>query len=97
MGTLRMAQQATNGTAVKTKPEFDILINPDEMTYGDYLDMTSGDPREQAQCLARYVGVDGVLVGPERGLKLLRALKLSELEQVMTGVTQRLTGETDPN
>lgn len=77
--------------------DFEIRINADELTYGDYLDMSSNDARLQADCLSRYVFVGDELLSEEDGLKKLRTLKLSELEDVMKNVTEGMVGDTVPN
>ena len=77
--------------------DFEIRIDKDELTYGDFLDMSSGDARLQAACLSRYIFVDGENLDEVAGLKKLRSLKLRDLESVMKNVTEEMVGEPVPN
>jgi hypothetical protein len=77
--------------------DFEIRIDADELTYGDYLDMSSGDAQLQSNCLSRYVFVGDKQLDEAEGLKRLRSLKLKELESVMKNVTEEMAGDNVPN
>lgn len=77
--------------------DFEIRIDKDELTYGDFLDMSSGDAQLQAACLSRYIFVGDKNLDEVEGLKKLRSLKLKDLESVMKNVTEEMVGEPVPN
>jgi hypothetical protein len=77
--------------------DFEIRINKDDLTYGDFLDMSSGDAQLQAACLSRYIFVGNEHLDEDDGMRKLRTLKLSELESVMKNLTENMVGDSVPN
>lgn len=53
------------------------------LTVGEYLDLRKGDIDQTIQVMAKFIlGEDGQFLLPEDGLKAIRALKFSELNDV---------------